>query len=49
MEIGMEEMIAKIKELALMVSHKYESAIKMEVNINRESDSVKINVTEYNI
>ncbi len=44
-----EDMILKIKDLALSVSKEYESAIKMEVNINRDSDSVKINITEYNV
>lgn len=49
MKISMEEMIMKIKEFALLVSKEYESAIKMEVNINRDSNSVKINITEYDV
>ncbi len=44
-----QERVRRIKELAMALSHFYQGPIKIEVNINKENDIAKLNITEYNL
>lgn len=44
------KLIKEIKELVLKLSKEhYDASIKVEVNVNKDRDSIKVTVTEFNV
>lgn len=44
-----KENIEEIKRLSLLVGSFYQGSIKIEINLDRQKDKAKFNVTEYDL
>lgn len=44
-----QDLLDTIKKSAIILSKEYDSNIKLEINISKESKSAKVTVTEYNL
>jgi len=44
-----EELINKLKEAAKELAKEYTTNLKIELNVNKKDDVIRINISEYNL